>query len=96
MKKSNVNFVIDALMFFCMSAIAGIGFLMNDVLISGRETWEEYGSNIELEFLWMDRHTWGDIHLFFGIILLGLLALHIILHWKMITGLRILNEKRSP
>jgi hypothetical protein len=87
MKKSEINFIIDALMFFCMAAIAGIGFLMNYVLLSGREVWEEYGNNIELKFLWMDRHTWGGVHLFFGFILLFLLVLHIVLHWKMITGL---------
>lgn len=87
MKKSKINFIIDALMFFCMSMITGIGFLMYYVLISGREVWDKYGSNIELEFLWMDRHTWGDIHLVFGFALLILLLLHIVLHWKMITGL---------
>jgi len=87
MKKSEINFIIDALMFFCMAVIAGIGFLMNNVLLSGREVWEKYGNNIELEFLWMDRHTWGEIHIFFGYLLLILLVFHIILHWKMITGL---------
>ena len=87
MKKSQINFIIDALMFFSMAVIAGIGFLMNNVLLSGREVWEKYDTNIELKFLWMDRHTWGEIHLFFGFILLFLLVLHIVLHWKMITGL---------
>ncbi|MBU0568655.1 DUF4405 domain-containing protein [bacterium] len=82
--KSKVNFVIDALMFLCMMAIAGTGFLMKFVLIPGQERWVKYGRNVELLLLGMDRHEWGEIHLVLGFILVGLLVLHIILHWKMI------------
>jgi len=85
--KSKVNFVIDALMFLCMMAITGTGFLMKFVLIPGQERWVKYGRNVELLLLGIDRHEWGAIHLVLGFILLGLLVIHIILHWKMILGL---------
>lgn len=85
--KSKVNFVIDALMFLCMIMITGMGLLMKYVLVPGRERWVEYGSNVELYLLGMDRHEWGTVHLTIGLILLGLLALHIILHWRMIVNL---------
>ena len=85
--KSKVSFVIDALMFLCMMAIAGIGFLMKFVLIPGKERWVKYGRNVDLYLLGMDRHEWGTIHLVIGFILLGLLVLHIILHWKMILAM---------
>ncbi|MBU0567408.1 DUF4405 domain-containing protein, partial [bacterium] len=84
--KSKVNFVIDALMFLCMMAITGTGFLMKFVLIPGQERWVKYGRNVELLLLGIDRHEWGAIHLVLGFILLGLLVIHIILHWKMILG----------
>jgi len=46
-------------------------------------------------FFEMDRHEWGAIHLYIGFILLGLLLLHIILHWKVITCVynRIIEKK---
>lgn len=85
MKKSTINFIINAVMFICMSAIAGIGFLIKYTLITGQERWVKYGENIELYVLGMDRHEWGLIHLILGFILLGLLALHVILHWTQIV-----------
>jgi glucan phosphoethanolaminetransferase (alkaline phosphatase superfamily) len=67
-----------------MSAIAGIGFLVKYTLISGQERWIVYGNNLELYLFGMDRHEWGAIHLIIGFVLLGLLVLHIILHYDII------------
>jgi hypothetical protein len=85
--KPKLNFIIDALMFLVMMAMAGLGFLMNYVLIPGRESWIKYGRKVNLTLLGWDRHDWGDLHLYLGFTLLGLLVLHIILHWKQIVGL---------
>ncbi len=85
MKKSTLNFAINILMFVCMSAIAGIGFLIKFTLIPGQERWIKYDRNVELYLFGMERHEWGTIHLVIGFVLLGLLILHIILHWKAIT-----------
>ena len=87
MSKSKINFLIDSLMFLCMSAIAGIGFLMKLVLIPGEDRWIKYGKNVELYVFNLDRHQWGTVHLVVALVLLGLLLLHIILHWKLIVGL---------
>lgn len=87
MNRAKLNFVIDALMFLCMAAIAGLGFLMKYVLVPGRETPLIYGRRVDLSFLGLDRHDWGAIHLYLGFVLLALLALHIVLHWQMIPGL---------
>jgi len=87
MEKSKINFVIDALMFLCMAAIIGIGFLMKFSLIPGKERYLKYGKNVELFLSGMDRHEWGTIHLVIGFVLIGLLAIHIILHWKMILAM---------
>jgi hypothetical protein len=87
MNKAQLNFVIDALMFLCMTAIAGLGFLMKYVLLPGRESAIKYGRRVDLSFLGLDRHDWGAIHLYLGFSLLALLVLHIILHWQMIPGL---------
>jgi len=87
MNESKVNFVIDALMFLCMAAILGMGLLMKFSLIPGKEILPKYGRNVGLSLFGMDRHEWGTIHLAVGIVLIALLAVHIVLHWKMILTL---------
>jgi hypothetical protein len=87
MDKGKLNFVIDSLMFLCLMAMAGLGFLMYYILPPGRRVWQKYGSNLNLTWLGWDRHDWGDIHLYLAFLLLGLLTLHIILHWSLIVGL---------
>ena len=87
MSKLKWNFIIDVFLFLLLTAIGGIGFLMSFLLIPGSETWEKYGTKVDLTFLGLDRHQWGDIHLILGFIFLGLMALHIILHWKLIIDL---------
>ena len=87
MDKTKLNFVIDALMFLCLMAIAGLGFLMYYILPPGRLIHAVYGGSVNLSWLGWDRHDWGDIHLYLAFTLLALLAIHLILHWKMIVGL---------
>jgi hypothetical protein len=86
-EKSKLNFVVDALMFVFMMALAGIGFLMKFDLLPGKERWLQYGRNVDLFWLGLDRHEWGTIHLVIGCILLGLLLLHIILHLRWIFNI---------
>jgi len=82
--KTETNFIVVAIMFIIMMAIAGLGLLMKYVLIPGKDRWAVYGERVNLYFFGLDRHEWGSIHLILGYILIGLLALHIILHWKKI------------
>jgi Domain of unknown function (DUF4405) len=85
--KAKLNFITDALMFLIMMAMAGLGFLMKYVLIPGRERWVKYGRNVNLTLFGWNRHDWGDIHLDLGLIFLGFLVVHVILHWRQIVGL---------
>jgi len=82
--KPKLNIVIDIIMFLLMMLIAGIGFLMKYVLVAGFKRNIDYGVNIDLQFLGLTRHQWGDIHLILSISFLILLIIHIILHWKFI------------
>lgn len=82
MDKSKANLIINVLMFLCVTAITGVGLLMKYVLLPGKETWAVYGRKVELFFLGKDRHGWGTIHLVIAFVFLGLLAIHIVLHWK--------------
>ncbi len=87
MDRSKLNFIIDALMFLCLMAMAGLGFLMKYILPPGREVVARYGRNLYLSWLGWDRHDWGDVHLYLAFALLALLTLHLILHWHLIPGL---------
>lgn len=69
-----------------MSAIIGIGFLIKFNLIPGQERRSVYGKNVELTLFGMDRHQWGTLNLIIGFVLIGLLTVHIFLHWHIITS----------
>jgi len=97
MKKHEWNLLIDAAMFLVMGLISGLGLLMHYVLIPGYEQWQKYGVNADLTWGGLNRHQWGYIHLFLGLLLLCLLVLHIILHWKIIVCLlqRIISNSKT-
>jgi Domain of unknown function (DUF4405) len=96
MDKGKLNIVINALMFLCLMAMTGLGFLMYYILPPGRRIHAVYGRNVNLTWLGWDRHDWGDLHLYLAFILLGLLTIHLILHWNMIVGLcaRLLPDRK--
>ena len=86
MDKPKLNFIIDALMFLTLMALAGLGFLMKYILFSGRDAWAKYGRNLSLSWLGWDRHDWGDLHVYLAFTLLILLAFHLFLHWRQILA----------
>ncbi|MBN1999107.1 DUF4405 domain-containing protein [candidate division KSB1 bacterium] len=81
MKKSDLNFIIDAMLLLVLSAIIGIGFLLKYVLLTGQQKWEKLGANPDQTFLLLDRHQWGTVHLILGLVMAGLLILHLYFHW---------------
>lgn len=83
--KSRINLLIDGIMFVLLALIAGLGFLIEYVLVPGFKRNVLYGRDVDIYFLGLDRHQWGSIHLYLGLIFLGLMLVHIVLHWKMIT-----------
>jgi hypothetical protein len=97
MSKGKWNFIIDAIMFVLMAAIAGLGLLIKYVLLPGSERWIKYGRSVDLTFWGLDRHDWGRIHLILALVLVALLALHIILHWKLTIRLfqNLIKGKKS-
>jgi len=73
------------LMMLLMAGLAGLGFMIKYVLISGKDRVGKFGHQGEVYFWGWDRHEWGSVHLIIGFVLLGLIILHIILHWQTIT-----------
>jgi len=85
MSKAKINLIVDAILFLTIAAIAGIGLLMNYVLVPGYQRWEMYGRNVDLLLWGLNRHGWGAIHYALGLVFAGLLLLHVVLHWGMIV-----------
>ncbi|MEA2007779.1 MAG: DUF4405 domain-containing protein [Chloroflexota bacterium] len=82
--KTRNNLIIDSFLFTggLITALSGIYFLFLPVggYMGGRNPL--YG--IVILFT---RHTWGDIHIWAGVAIMALGALHIPLHWKWIVNM---------
>lgn len=83
--KTKINLIIDAILLVLLMAIAGLGFLIKYVLVPGYKRGDLYEGDVELYYMGLTRHEWGNIHLWLSFIFLGLMILHILLHWGMIT-----------
>lgn len=87
MPKAKTNLIIDGVMFLVMMALMGTGFVRKYVLLSGSASRQLYGSKVHM-YLWgISRDGWATIHLYLGYLLLALLLLHIVLHWKLVTSI---------
>ena len=77
MKRTTLNFIIDAVGFAGFIFLTTTGVLVRYVLPpgSGRRA-----------VLWgMNRHEWGDLHFWIAIAFFCVLALHLFLHWRWIV-----------
>lgn len=86
-KKTRFNFWVDVFMFLLMVYVTSSGLLMKYVLLPGSQRQEKYGGNVDLYLLGLDRHEWGSIHFVAGLVLIVLLVVHVVFHWKNIKGI---------
>jgi hypothetical protein len=78
MKRPTLNFAIDAVAFAGFVLLATTGVLMRYILPPG--------SGRFLTIWGLDRHEWGQIHFWISFIFLGILAVHLVLHWRWILN----------
>ncbi|MFZ1539716.1 MAG: DUF4405 domain-containing protein, partial [Chromatiaceae bacterium] len=85
MNRPTLNFLIDAMAFIAFAFLTTTGVLTRYVLPPGSGRYAT---------LWgLNRHGWGDLHFWVAVVLLGVLALHLALHWRWI--LCIVRGQRS-
>ncbi|MFO8056248.1 MAG: DUF4405 domain-containing protein [bacterium] len=84
MKKIWINFWVEAAMFVSMLALGVTGLIMKYALPPLRGQRQGTGLGPETLFGW-DRHDWGDFHFWLAVILVALLVVHLILHWRWIV-----------
>lgn len=82
-QKTRNNWLIDAAVFIggVIAAITGIYFLFLPVggYQGGRNPW--YGVTILFE-----RHTWDDLHTWFGVLMIAAAIIHFAIHWQWVKG----------
>ncbi len=79
MSRSTLNFVVDAVAFAAFLFLASTGILIHVVLPPGSG---------HFSVLWgMDRHEWGEMHLWLATILIVLMVLHLLLHWSWVVSM---------
>ena len=81
MKRTDLQYIVDALLFVCITGITIIGILLGFVLPKGPAT-----SESSKYFLGLHRHEWGDLHLYLAVAFTALAVLHLILAWSWIKG----------
>ena len=77
MKRNTINFLIDVLLFVLMYVLIVTGLIMYFVLPPGSR-----GGGGRLLLWGWNRHDFGDLHFYLALVLIGLLFLHIIMHWN--------------
>ncbi len=91
MRRSSLNFLIDALAFAALLLLLSTGMALEFQLPPGSGDREPRGFgpgawNRPVETLWgWTRHEWGDFHFWSACALLAILAVHLVLHGKWIV-----------
>ena len=81
MNRRLIKAITDTLLLIGLTVmgITGIGLYLAPAGRIARET--------NWTFLGLDRHTLGDVHTYFGLVMLGVGVLHLALNWKPLTSL---------
>ncbi len=89
-KRASVGakFFLDALALVSFAFVSSTGFVLYFILPHGSGHMESLGAlRRGVKMLWgMDRREWGDVHLIVSLVLLAVLFLHVIQHWKWVKG----------
>ena len=83
MKRNTLNFWIDLISFLVMFGLTWTGLLIHYVLPPG--TGGRHGEQ-SLALWGLGRHDYGDIHFYLALTLMGLMVIHVWLHWSWICA----------
>lgn len=88
------NFIVDVVGLVDLAGLLATGIIIRWVLPHGggphRHGWAGlWGAERPRarEFLGLHRHDWGDIHTYLALAFIGLVALHVILHWRWVVAM---------
>lgn len=83
-KQTRNNWLIDAAVFIggLVAAITGIYFLF--LPVGGYQGGRNPSYGITILF---DRHTWDDLHTWFGVLMIAAVIIHFAIHWEWVKGM---------
>ncbi|RGR07335.1 DUF4405 domain-containing protein [Bacteroides stercoris] len=84
--KMLLNIVIDFVMLTAMALVSISGFILEIVIPSRHAVKFQGATPWSSQLLGFGRHDWGNIHLWAGIVLVILLAIHILLHINVVSA----------
>jgi hypothetical protein len=90
LRKPTQNLIVDAAAFVAFALMLATGFVLRYMLPpgSGGPVGAHGGGAREYLTVWgLSRHEWGDLHYWFSLALMALLAVHLILHWAWISSM---------
>jgi len=80
MKRNTLNFVVDLISLVVMLGMVWTGLLIHYVLPPG------HGRGHGMSLWGWDRHGYGDVHFYLALVLMGLMVVHIWLHWAWVCA----------
>jgi hypothetical protein len=99
MKRNTLNFLVDLISLLLMLGLAWTGLLIHYVLPPGSGG---RGGGHGMTLWGLGRHDYGSIHFYLALALIGLMVIHIWLHWswvcttaKKLAGMKSVNGRRG-
>ncbi len=74
--KNPIMRVVNLLLYLCFCGLVGTGALLSWKLAPGSR------GGGRLHVLGMNRHEWGDIHFWLGVLMLSATCVHLLLNWQ--------------
>ena len=90
MRRTTVNYIVDALAFLDLVMLAATGVILRWILPPGsggghgRGFRGGRGPEDVKQLLDLGRHDWGDIHFILSLLFVFLMLVHLVLHWTWI------------
>lgn len=84
--KMLLNIIIDFVMLIAMALVSISGFILEIVIPSRYAVRFQSVTPWSSHLFGLGRHDWGNIHLWAGVVLLTLLAIHILSHINMVSA----------
>lgn len=84
MGRLKTNIIVDVAVLLAMAVLSLSGWVIKVIMPSGMHHRGMHSSAHDL--LGWGRHTWREIHLWAGVVVLALVVLHIVLHWSVISA----------
>jgi hypothetical protein len=88
MRRTTLNFVVDAISLVDLLLLAATGVILKWVLppgTGGHGQGFRGGRGEHIKDLWgLGRHDWGDVHFVLSLLFVFLMLVHLFLHWTWI------------